>query len=82
MECKLFGPRTTGPADRIALRGVRILSRLSGMSQRTTVEQTYVNLEPGPIEAVYTFPLPPAALAAPAVIALALGASRRMRRRL
>ena len=61
MECKVFGPRATGPADRIALRGVRILSRLSGMSQRTTVEQTYVNLEPGPIEAVYTFPLPESA---------------------
>ena len=29
--------RTTNPNDRIALRGVRVRSRLAGMSQRTTV---------------------------------------------
>ena len=28
---------TPNPADRVALRGVRVLARLSGMSQRTTV---------------------------------------------
>lgn len=50
--------RTTNPNDRIALRGVRVRSRLAGMSQRTTVEQTFVNLEPQSVEAVYTFPLP------------------------
>src|SRR3954452_15652067 len=49
------------PADRVALRGVRLRSRLSGMSQRTTVEQTFVNLEGRAIEAVYTFPLPESA---------------------
>src|SRR5688572_18060280 len=55
--------RTRNPADRIALRGVRLLGRLSGMSLRATVEQTFVNLEPRPIEAVYTFPLPEQAAA-------------------
>src|SRR5690242_9432846 len=52
---------TPNPADRVALRGVRVLARLSGMSQRTTVEQTFVNLEDRAIEAVYTFPLPESA---------------------
>ena len=60
-EPELFGLRTRRPSDRIALRGVRLRSRLSGMSQRTTVEQTFVNLEPDAIEAVYTFPLPESA---------------------
>jgi Ca-activated chloride channel homolog len=50
--------RTTNAADRIALRGVHLHARLSGMSQKTTIEQTFVNLEPRAIEAVYTFPLP------------------------
>src|SRR4051812_3235732 len=50
--------RTENPNDRIALRGVRLLARLAGMSQRVTLEQTFVNLEPRAIEAVYTFPLP------------------------
>lgn len=50
--------RTSNASDRIALRGVRVHARLAGMSQRTTVEQTFVNLEPRAIEAVYTFPLP------------------------
>src|SRR4051812_23142118 len=53
--------RTANPADRIALRGVRLRSRLSGMSQRTTIEQTFVNVEDRSIEAVYTFPLPESA---------------------
>src|SRR5436190_14907650 len=52
---------TTNPADRVALRGVRVLARLAGMSQRTTIEQTFVNAEPHAIEAVYTFPLPESA---------------------
>lgn len=50
--------RTTRAADRIALRGVHLHARLSGMSQKTTIEQTFVNLEHNAIEAVYTFPLP------------------------
>ena len=57
----LFGLRTSRPTDRIALRGVRVRSRLSGMSQRTVVEQTFVNFERTAIEAVYTFPLPESA---------------------
>jgi Ca-activated chloride channel family protein len=60
MKTCVFGPRVT-PSHRIALRGVRLRARLSGMSQRTTVEQTYVNLERHAIEAVYTFPLPESA---------------------
>src|ERR1051326_5301601 len=44
--------------DRIALRGVRYHARLGALSQRTSVEQTFVNQEPRTIEAVYTFPLP------------------------
>lgn len=50
--------RTANPADRVPLRGVRLRSRLAGMSQKTTLEQTFVNLEDRAIEAVYTFPLP------------------------
>jgi len=48
---------TANQTDRIALRGVKVRSRLIGMCQRTTIEQTFVNLEDTPIEAVYTFPL-------------------------
>src|SRR6188472_888966 len=55
-QIELVTPR--GFADNVALRGVHLKARLSGMSQRTTVEQTFVNLEPRAIEAVYTFPLP------------------------
>jgi Ca-activated chloride channel family protein len=55
------GLRTRHHGDHIALRGVRLRSRLSGMSQRTTLEQTYINLERQAIEAVYTFPLPESA---------------------
>src|SRR5690348_3137446 len=42
----------------IALRGVRFRSRLSALSHKTIVEQTFINSERRPIEAVYTFPLP------------------------
>jgi Ca-activated chloride channel family protein len=50
---------TPGLADaRVALRGVRINSRVSALCHRTTVEQTFVNHEPRAVEAVYTFPLP------------------------
>src|SRR5687768_14395951 len=52
---------TANAADRVALRGVRLRCRLSGMSQRTTIEQTFVNLERHAIEAIYTFPLPESA---------------------
>jgi Ca-activated chloride channel family protein len=48
----------TGGEDRVALRGVRLTARLSAGSQKTIVEQTFVNLEERAIEAVYTFPLP------------------------
>ena len=50
--------RTSDAADRIALRGVRVHATLVGLAQRTLVEQTFVNLEPRAVEAVYTFPLP------------------------
>ncbi len=50
--------RTTHPTDRVALRGVRMSATLVGLAQRTLIEQTFVNLEPRAIEAVYTFPLP------------------------
>jgi Ca-activated chloride channel family protein len=46
------------PDAKIALRGVQLRSRVSGMSQRTSVFQTFINQEPEAIEAVYTFPLP------------------------
>jgi Ca-activated chloride channel family protein len=49
---------TANPADRVALRGVRLRGRVAGMSLKATLEQTFVNLEPRAIEAVYTFPLP------------------------
>jgi Ca-activated chloride channel family protein len=50
--------RTANPDERVALRGVRMHATLVGLAQRTRVEQTFVNLEGTPIEAVYTFPLP------------------------
>lgn len=53
-----IGLRTASAADRVALRGVHLSARLSGMSLRATLEQTFVNLEPRAIEAVYAFPLP------------------------
>jgi Ca-activated chloride channel family protein len=58
MDTSGIALRTSNASDRVALRGVRVHARLAGMSQRTTVEQTFVNLEPRAIEAVYTFPLP------------------------
>ena len=48
----------SGGEGRIALRGVRLHATLVGLAQRTRIEQTFVNLEPRAIEAVYTFPLP------------------------
>ncbi len=50
--------RTSRYADRVALRGVRLVARLAGMSLKATVEQTFVNRKNQAIEAVYTFPLP------------------------
>jgi len=50
--------KTENDADQIALRGVRVRSRLAALGQKTTVEQTFVNLEDHAIEALYTFPLP------------------------
>src|SRR5438034_9034845 len=44
--------------DQIALRGVRVRCHVAGMSQKTTVEQMFVNCENRAIEAIYTFPLP------------------------
>src|SRR3954447_11238800 len=52
---------TQNSADRVALRGVRLRGRVAGMSLKAMLEQTFVNLEPRAIEAVYTFPLPEAA---------------------
>src|SRR5436305_7514635 len=49
---------TANPTERVALRGVRVRARLEGLSQRTVLEQTFLNLETNAIEAVYTFPLP------------------------
>lgn len=53
-----FALQTANPGDRVALRGVRLIGRISGMSYQATLEQTFVNLESHAIEAVYTFPLP------------------------
>jgi Ca-activated chloride channel family protein len=50
--------RTKNAADKIALRGVAVHADLVGMTQRTSIRQTFVNLEANPIEAVYTFPVP------------------------
>ncbi len=47
-----------GHETQIALRGVRVRAHLTGMSQKTIVEQTFINRENRAIEAVYTFPLP------------------------
>ncbi len=49
---------STGIEHRIALRGIRLTARLAGMSNKTQVEQTFVNQESCDIEVVYTFPLP------------------------
>jgi hypothetical protein len=50
--------QTRNETDRVALRGVRLRSRLAALSQQTTIEQTFLNLEDRTIEALYTFPLP------------------------
>ncbi|MGH7178949.1 MAG: VIT domain-containing protein [Tepidisphaeraceae bacterium] len=50
--------RSISGTDQIALRGVRVRCRLTAMSQKTVVEQMFVNQEDRAIEAVYTFPLP------------------------
>src|SRR5678816_4343529 len=47
-----------GEESLVALRGVRYHSRVTALSHRTVVEQTFVNREDRAIEAVYTFPLP------------------------
>src|SRR4051812_29545515 len=57
-ETQTIELRTPNPTDRVALRGVRLTGRVAGMSLKATLEQTFVNLEPRAIEAVYTFPLP------------------------
>lgn len=49
---------STNVNDRIALRGVKLRSHITGLNQKTTIEQTFVNREDHAIEAVYTFPLP------------------------
>src|SRR5438132_10256657 len=50
--------RTINPTDRVALRGVRLRARITALSCKATLEQTFVNLEPNSIEAIYTFPIP------------------------
>src|SRR3954466_10294465 len=60
-DCPRIALQTANPADRVALRGVRLRGRVAGMSLKATLEQTFVNLEPRAIEAVYTFPLPDSA---------------------
>jgi hypothetical protein len=60
-ESETISLQTANPADRVALRGVRLAARVAGMSLKATLEQTFVNLEDRAIEAVYTFPLPESA---------------------
>ena len=49
---------TKGAQFKVALQGVRIHAHVAGFAQRTTIEQTFANLEKKPIEATYNFPLP------------------------
>lgn len=49
---------TKGTNVKVALQGVRIRAHVAGFAQRTTIEQTFANLEKKPIEAIYNFPLP------------------------
>lgn len=49
---------TKGTNVKVALRGVRIRAHVAGFAQKTTIEQTFANLEKKPIEAIYNFPLP------------------------
>ena len=48
----------TGTQFKVALQGVRIRAHVAGFAQKTTIEQTFANLEKKPIEAIYNFPLP------------------------
>ena len=48
----------TSKQQKVALRGIRVQSRLMAMGQRTTIEQTFLNLEDEAVEAIYTFPVP------------------------
>ena len=57
-ERKAIALETGSEHHRIALRGVRVRSRVAALCHKTTVEQTFINLEPRAIEAIYTFPLP------------------------
>jgi Ca-activated chloride channel family protein len=47
-----------GTQFKAALQGVRIRAHVAGFAQKTTIEQTFANLEKKPIEAIYNFPLP------------------------
>ena len=47
---------------RIPLFGIRARARCTPDMIRGSLEQTYVNVEDAPIEAVYSFPLPPGAV--------------------
>ncbi|MQC24823.1 MAG: VWA domain-containing protein [Chloroflexi bacterium] len=49
---------TRGAKFKVALQGVRIRAHVAGFAQKTTIEQTFANLEKKPIEAIYNFPLP------------------------
>lgn len=49
---------TKGTNVKVALQGVRIRAHVAGFAQKTTIEQTFANLEKKPIEANYNFPLP------------------------
>lgn len=49
---------TKGTNAKVALQGVRIRAHVAGFAQKTTIEQTFANLEKKPIEAIYNFPLP------------------------
>ncbi|MEZ0325769.1 MAG: VIT and VWA domain-containing protein [Fimbriimonas sp.] len=46
------------PASLCPLKGTKVDAALAGFGARVTVIQTFTNPSPGPIEAVYTFPLP------------------------
>ena len=50
--------RTPEHTDDIALRGIRVTTRLAAMGERTRIELTFANRGSHPIEPIYTFPLP------------------------
>lgn len=58
IEEKSIGLVTGNVSDQVALRALRLVSRVKGLCAKSTLEQTFVNLEAKAIEAVYTFPLP------------------------